>query len=71
MIYSFNEFINEQKEVDKRECPVCKEPMIGTCRCAGIIKHDLESLKNGHGSHCENGHRWSYQTENGQVVILT
>ncbi len=51
-------------------CPVCKKERIGSCRCAGIVKHTVEHLKKGHGLFCENGHRWSYQTEDGNVIIL-
>lgn len=38
-------------------CPICKEPVIGRCRCPG--PHSLNDLQAGHGLHCKNGHHWS------------
>lgn len=40
-------------------CPVCGEQYVSQCRCPnkpGL--HTMESLKNGHGRECPNGHRW-------------
>lgn len=62
---------NESTDKDPTDiCPVCQKERVGSCRCAGIVKHTVESLKNGHGLVCENGHRWSYQTADGNVIIL-
>jgi hypothetical protein len=53
--------------VDRQKCPVCAEPVSGCCRCSG--PHTMEQLGKGHGAHCINGHRWSYQ-DDGQALVL-
>lgn len=53
----------------KEGCPLCGKPAIGGCRCSSRVKHDVGDLINGHGSKCENGHRWSIQTADGKLVV--
>lgn len=46
------------------KCPICNEPKKGCCRCPSFVKHDMESLKKGHGMTCKNGH---FFNSNGQA----
>lgn len=46
-----------RKMVASGECPFCGAKVIQRCRCSG--PHNVEQLRKGHGSLCENGHRWS------------
>jgi hypothetical protein len=39
------------------------------CKCASKVKHTIDDLKKGHGMQCENGHRWSSMTIDGNTII--
>lgn len=49
-------------------CPLCGRPRVEGCRCSSRVVHDIQSLKDGHGCKCENGHRWTTQTADGQII---
>jgi len=49
-------------------CPTCGNKAVSRCRCSKKIKHTLASLRKGHGMCCENGHRWSYNTNSGALI---
>jgi hypothetical protein len=66
IIHDLYESISESAD----DCPACGEPRVMTCKCAGFVKHDLDSLSRGHGLMCANRHRWSRQTADGKVIIL-
>ena len=55
---------------DHTICPVCQEKCEGSCKCASFVKHNMDSLRKGHGYRCPNGHQWSYQTADGNLIIL-
>ena len=52
------------------QCPICASPKVGGCRCSNNIKHDINSLRQGHGCRCVNGHRWTSQTADGKMISL-
>ncbi len=56
-------------QLDENQCPICAEAMTTQCRC-GNTKHNLESLKRGHGKSCKNGHLWSYNTVDGKLISI-
>ena len=51
-------------------CPACGVKRETCCKCAGVVKHGIDELDRGHGLRCGNGHKWSYQTRDGNVIIL-
>jgi hypothetical protein len=53
--------------LDKNKCPICNLKYSSKCKCGG--SHTMEDLEKGHGTHCENGHTWSYSTKDGKVLI--
>lgn len=55
---------------NKNICPVCEKTAIVWCKCASFIKHTIDDLNNGHGYKCENNHSWTYNTKNGEVMII-
>lgn len=55
--------------IDEDMCPICKERFVMQCKCGGPVKHSIQHLIKGHGKVCQNGHRWSYQTEDGNLII--
>lgn len=57
--------------VDKSKCPACGGERVMGCRCPNRIIHTLEDVKMGHGAECANGHRWTYQTEDGKPIVIT
>ena len=65
-----NESEEPEDEKNLNICPICKKEAIVSCRCSSKVKHTLEDLKKGHGFGCENGHRWSRQTEDGKVITM-
>ena len=56
---------------NKQNCPTCGCPRVSGCRCSSNVEHDMNSLKQGHGSVCKNGHRWSYSTKSGKAVVMS
>ena len=56
--------------IDEDLCPICNEKFVTQCRCGGPVKHSIQHLIKGHGKCCPNGHLWSYQTEDGNVITL-
>jgi Mn-containing catalase len=61
--------VTESAEIPKDICPICNEKSVSRCRCGSVVKHTTEDLEKGHGLRCQNGHIWSYQTVDGQLLL--
>jgi len=61
---------NVEGSVDTCLCPICNQKYEMQCKCMKTNSKTLEDLKRGHGMVCANGHRWTYDTPDGKVLVV-